>query len=75
MTEGSGKEEITGLELLTIVITCLNTALELPQLSVAIQVLVYVPLYEHEEGTNGPEVFVKVIPDNSQLLFAVGFID
>src|SRR5688572_24318589 len=55
-----------------IVIVCVNTALVLPQSSVTVHVLVYVPACGHDPATKLPDVFETFDTSPSQLSDATG---
>src|SRR5688572_15885160 len=55
-----------------IVIVCVNTALVLPQSSVTVHVLVYVPACGHDPATKPPDVLLIFVTSPSQLSVATG---
>src|SRR5688572_4211023 len=55
-----------------IVIVCVNTALVLPQSSVTVHVLVYVPACGHDPATKLPDVLLIFVTSPSQLSVATG---
>src|SRR5665648_681463 len=72
LTVTSAGQVITGAVLSSIVIICVNTSLVLPQPSVTVHVLVYVPSWGLPSGIKIPESFTMSVTSPSQLSVATG---